>query len=200
MVVRTASITSTPLAQEPKRTGIDSTQELGSETWPVLTGISKDDFIYDAEAKVYRCPAGERLTWRYVTIERELKLHRYWSSNCQQCSLKDKCTPSIQRRVTRWEHEEVLEEMQIRLDHSPDMMRGVEMWRGSSRFGLSVAASSVWRCPNDFTLTPFPHPAHRTGHADLPHPALGQDITPSYTAGSQPWTGQTHEAEVPIEV
>ena len=43
--------------------------------------FSKDDFIYDAEANEYRCPAGERLTWRYVTIERELKLHRYWSSN-----------------------------------------------------------------------------------------------------------------------
>src|SRR2546427_10123251 len=27
-------------------------------------------------------------------------------------------------------------------------------------------------------MTPFPHPAHRTGHADLPHPALGQDLTP----------------------
>ena len=27
-------------------------------------------------------------------------------------------------------------------------------------------------------MTPFPHPAHRTGHADLPHPALGQDFTP----------------------
>lgn len=76
----------------------------------------------------------------------------------------------------------------------------VEMWRGSSRFGLSVAASFVWRCPNNLALTPFPHPAHRTGHADLPHPALGQDITPSYTAGSQPGTSQTHETEVPVEV
>ena len=27
-------------------------------------------------------------------------------------------------------------------------------------------------------MAPFPHPAHRTGHADLPHPALGQDFTP----------------------
>src|SRR5260370_32691322 len=27
-------------------------------------------------------------------------------------------------------------------------------------------------------LTPFPHPAHRTGRADFPHPALGQDLTP----------------------
>ena len=27
-------------------------------------------------------------------------------------------------------------------------------------------------------MTPFPHPAHRTGRAELPHPALGQDFTP----------------------
>jgi hypothetical protein len=40
----------------------------------------------------------------------------------------------------------------------------------------------------------------RTGHAYLPHPALGHDITASYTAGSQPWTGQTYETEVPVEV
>jgi len=51
----------------------------------------------------------------------------------------------------------------------------VEMWRGGVRFGLSVAASFVWRCPSNLTMTPFPHPAHRTGHADFPHPALGQD-------------------------
>src|SRR5450755_4613280 len=55
----------------------------------------------------------------------------------------------------------------------------VEMWRGDRRFGLSVAAPFVWRCPSTRTLTPFPHPAHRTGHADRPHPALGQNITPS---------------------
>src|SRR5450756_2291676 len=28
-------------------------------------------------------------------------------------------------------------------------------------------------------MAPFPHPAHRTGQADFPHPALGQDFTPS---------------------
>ena len=26
-------------------------------------------------------------------------------------------------------------------------------------------------------MAPFPHPAHRTGQADFPHPALGQDLT-----------------------
>ena len=57
----------------------------------------------------------------------------------------------------------------------------VEMWRGGSRSGLSVAAPFVWRCPSDLTITPFPHPAHRTGHADFPHPALGQDLTFSPT-------------------
>jgi hypothetical protein len=68
-----------------------------------------------------------------------------------------------------------------RIGHRTGVGR-VEMWRGSGRFGLSVAAPFVWRCPSTLALTPFPHPAHRTGHADLPHPALGQDITPSYTA------------------
>ena len=51
----------------------------------------------------------------------------------------------------------------------------VEMWRGGSRVGLSVAAPFVWRCPDNLAVAPFPHPAHRTGRADLPHPALGQD-------------------------
>ena len=51
----------------------------------------------------------------------------------------------------------------------------VRMWRGGLRYSLSVAAPFVWRCLNSCTITPFPHPPHRTGHADFPHPALGQD-------------------------
>src|SRR6202521_89426 len=54
----------------------------------------------------------------------------------------------------------------------------VEMWRGGFRPNISVAASFVWRRLRGSAMTPFPHPAHRTGHADLPHPALGQDVTP----------------------
>jgi hypothetical protein len=72
--------------------------------------------------------------------------------------------------------------------------------RGSSRFGLSVAASFVWRCPNILALTPFPHPAHRTQRADLPHWTLGQDITPSHTPGYAPTGAQTYETEIPVEV
>ena len=59
----------------------------------------------------------------------------------------------------------------------------VEMWRGGGRVGLSVAAPFVWRCPNNLTIAPFPHPAHRTGRADFPHPALFQNIRPSRSNG-----------------
>jgi hypothetical protein len=51
----------------------------------------------------------------------------------------------------------------------------VRMWRGGLRCSLSVSAPFVWRCLTSRTITPFPHPPHRTGQAELPHPALGQD-------------------------
>src|SRR5580700_1698565 len=54
----------------------------------------------------------------------------------------------------------------------------VEMWRGGCWSNIAVAASFVWRCLSASAVAPFPHPAHRTGHAGLPHPALGQDFTP----------------------
>ncbi len=61
----------------------------------------------------------------------------------------------------------------------------VGMWRGGGRIGLSVSAPFVWRCLNSRAMTPFPHPAHRTGRALLTHPALGQDITPLHTEGHE---------------
>ncbi len=75
----------------------------------------------------------------------------------------------------------------------------VRMWRGGLRFGLSVTAPFVWRCLNSRTITPFPHPPHRTGQAELPHPALGQDsrLHPRLAA---PKLGQAHEPEGPVEV
>ncbi len=63
------------------------------------------------------------MIWRFSSVEKGLKLHRYLSSNCQGCVLKSKCTPSKQRRVRRWEHEAVLEEIQNGLSNAPDIMR-----------------------------------------------------------------------------
>jgi hypothetical protein len=50
--------------------------------------------------------------------------------------------------------------------------RGVARW---FRRSLSVTDPFVSRCLTSSALLPFPHPAHRTGRADLPHPALGED-------------------------
>jgi hypothetical protein len=50
---------------------------------------------------------------------------------------------------------------------------------------MSVPAPFVWRCLSGSTIAPFPHPAHRTGHADFPHPALEQDFTPSFACAAQ---------------
>lgn len=85
--------------------------------------FGKVDFIYDAERNEYRCPAGQRLVWRMASQERVLIFHRYWSSNCPNCPMKAQCTPSKERRMTRWEHEAVLDAMQARLDQAPDSMR-----------------------------------------------------------------------------
>ena len=68
----------------------------------------------------------------------------------------------------------------------------VKMWRGGLRCSLSVAAPFVWRCLKSRTITPFPHPPHRTGHADFPHPALGQDSMPSHTKGHPQFTRPSH--------
>ena len=71
----------------------------------------------------------------------------------------------------------------------------VEMWRGGCRLNISVAAPFVWRCLNGSTMAPFPHPAHRTGQADLPHPALGQDFTPSLSRAT-PSAVSEHSSEL----
>jgi transposase len=85
--------------------------------------FGKQDFRYLAEEDVYVCPAGERLTYRFTNQENGLVLRRYWTTACQSCAIKHDCTTGRQRRITRWEHEHVLEAVQRRLDQHPEKMR-----------------------------------------------------------------------------
>ena len=85
--------------------------------------FTKQDFRYLADEDVYICPAGERLTYRYTREEAGLAIRRYWTNVCADCAIKHRCTPSKQRRISRWEHEEVLEAVQQRLDENPQAMR-----------------------------------------------------------------------------
>jgi len=85
--------------------------------------FGKQDFVYVADEDVYRCPAGERLTYRYTNEEDGKVLRRYWTTACPECPLKSQCTKGPERRITRWEHEHVLEAVQQRLDANPEAMR-----------------------------------------------------------------------------
>jgi transposase len=85
--------------------------------------FGKQDFVYLPTEDVYRCPAGEKLTYRYTNEEEGKTLRHYWATACPHCPLKPTCTPAPQRRITRWEHEHVLEVVQQRLDENPQAMR-----------------------------------------------------------------------------
>jgi transposase len=102
-------------------------------------------FIYQADKDEYRCPANQALIKRFTSNEKGKVMHTYWSSSCKRCALKSQCTPSAQRRIKRWEHEEVLDAMQSRLDVKPDAMLirkqtvehpfgTIKSWMGATHF------------------------------------------------------------------
>jgi len=105
---------------------------------------------------VYRCPADERLTYRFTTEEAGKMLRRYWTTACETCALKARCTPGKERRISRWEHEAVLETVQDRLDRNPDKMRvrrqtvehpfgTIKAWMGATHFQMRRLAESGQR-------------------------------------------------------
>jgi transposase len=85
--------------------------------------FGKQDFVYVAAKDVYRCPAGEHLTYRFTAEEHGKRIRRYWTTACPKCPLQSRCTTGPERRIPRWEHEHVLDAVQERLDASPEAMR-----------------------------------------------------------------------------
>ena len=103
----------------PKRTG--GLEEQGRFT--------HEAFGYDAEADVYRCPAGEALRpmngvktsssgrqdIRYVSLK----------SVCKACHLRERCLgpKSDKRTIYRWQHEEVIDRHRERMKEAGTLMR-----------------------------------------------------------------------------
>jgi hypothetical protein len=56
-------------------------------------------------------------------MEDGMLLHCYWFSGCQSCAMQKQCTTGKERRLKRWEHEAVVEAVQIRLEHDPGKMK-----------------------------------------------------------------------------
>ena len=85
--------------------------------------FGKQDFRYIAEEDVYVCPAGERLAYYYTTEDKGLVVHRYVTNACRHCGIKHSCTKGKERRISRWEHEHIIDAVQRRLDEHPEKMR-----------------------------------------------------------------------------
>ena len=109
--------------------------------------FGKRDFIYKPENDEYICPAGESAIYRFSRVEAGKAIRRYWSSSCVRCRMKPQCTPGKYRRISRWEHEVVLDEVEARLDRKPDMMKlrrstvehpfgTIKSWMGSTHFQM----------------------------------------------------------------
>lgn len=110
--------------------------------------FGKQDFVYHSETDTYCCPAGETITRRFSSLEHGLTLYGYATSACRsRCTVKANCTASTERRIKRWEHEEVIDTMQARLDRWPDAMRvrrqtvehvfgTIKDWMGRSHFKM----------------------------------------------------------------
>jgi len=107
--------------------------------------FGRDAFRYIAEDDEYECPAGLRLV-NHMTVPQQGKtIHAYWTAKCRHCPIKSQCTSGVHRKMTRWEHEAVLERVQARLDRSPEVMRirratvehpfgTLKAWMGSTHF------------------------------------------------------------------
>jgi transposase len=109
----------------------------------------KPDFRYVAVEDVYLCPANERLVYHFTSVERGMSLRRYWSNACPRCAIKEQCTTGRERRVVRWEHEHVLDEVQQRLDEHPEKMHQrretvehpfgtIKYWMGYTHFQMKT--------------------------------------------------------------
>lgn len=109
----------------------------------------KNDFKYVEADDEYQCPAGERLSFRFQCFEKGLAVDKYWTSACGECKLKKECTSAPFRRITRWEHEHVLEELDKRMVDEPERMiercstvehpfGTIKLWMGHTHFQMKT--------------------------------------------------------------
>jgi len=107
--------------------------------------FGKRDFIYKPETDEYECPAGENAIFRFDRQEKGKVIQRYLSSACPHCSLKPKCTTGVKRRISRCEHEAVLDTVEARITQEPERMAArrntvehpfgtLKLWMGYTHF------------------------------------------------------------------
>ena len=110
--------------------------------------FNRSRFKYDADRDVYICPANQVLPYRFTSLEHGMMQKRYWAEapTCRACELKPQCSNSKQsRRITRWEHQGQLDQMDELMTSMPDSMLirkqtvehpfgTIKSWMGSTHF------------------------------------------------------------------
>jgi len=106
-------------------------------------------FKYNAEKNEYSCPADQVLAYRHSSVDKknDMTIDTYYASSltCRDCELKAQCTVGVNRRVRRWEHEDVLDLAEQQLQSNPDAMTvrastvehpfgTIKLWTGSRHF------------------------------------------------------------------
>lgn len=165
------------------RAGLKACEEQGVTAYVAPTNsssskahkrYSKADFEYDAERDVYICPAKQMMG--FVGTGRDKTGHRlryYRAEGCTQCPLRSRCLKDgvAYRRISRWEHEQIVEANRARVQAHPDKMKRrmglaehpfgtIKQWCGSQHFltrgfsnvktemGLNVLAYNLKRAMN----------------------------------------------------
>jgi hypothetical protein len=111
--------------------------------------FDRADFTYHAETDAYACPAGKWLTYHYTNEQDGKTLRNYWTNECESCVIKHRCTTGKERRIRRWEHEEILERVQKRLDDDPSKVSlrsktvehpfgTIKAWMGATHFKMKT--------------------------------------------------------------
>ncbi len=74
-------------------------------------------------------------------------LRRFWTNVCQDCQIKARCITIKERRITRWEHEHLVDEMRDRMSRDSALMAlrrstvehpfgTIKVWMGATHFRM----------------------------------------------------------------
>jgi transposase len=92
--------------------------------------LAESRFRYDRERDCYICPRGCELTFRGKRRQKGKVMKIYRSQGCLSCPLRCHCRTTI----SRWEHEEILEDMRQRVKSYREKVK-MRQWLSEHPFG-----------------------------------------------------------------
>jgi len=86
--------------------------------------FSRDKFSYAPDKDCYICPLGSELRYCGQGVQYGRTMRRYRATDCKRCTRQSECTKIKSGKViSRWEHETILEDMQINIKAHPNVIK-----------------------------------------------------------------------------